>query len=116
MTLLILGVVLWWATHSIPLVAPQFRAAMVARHGEKTWRIALRPERIVLGAAGGPGVPGRVAQISYLGERAQLIVETDSLGPLLVSRPTWKAGIHPERDLPVTLTWDRDACVFLEEA
>ena len=38
MTLLILGVVLWWATHSIPLVAPQFRAAMVARHGEKTWR------------------------------------------------------------------------------
>ena len=81
-----------------------------------TARIALRPERIVLGAAGGPGVPGRVAQISYLGERAQLIVETDSLGPLLVSRPTWKAGIHPERDLPVTLTWDRDACVFLEEA
>ena len=79
-------------------------------------RVALRPERIALGAAGTPGVPGRIGQVSYLGERAQVIVETEGLGPLLVSRPTWKAGLHPERDLPVSLTWDRDACVFLEEA
>ena len=77
-------------------------------------RVALRPERIALGPAGGEGVPGRIAQVSYLGERAQLIVETERLGPLLVSRPTWKAEIHPDAGLPVTLRWERDACVFLE--
>ena len=79
-------------------------------------RVALRPERIALGPAGQAGVPGRISQVSYLGERAQLIVETEGLGPLLVSRPTWKAQIHPEPGLPVTLRWERDACVFLEEA
>ena len=77
-------------------------------------RVALRPERIALGPAGGEGVAGRIAQVSYLGERAQLIVETERLGPLLVSRPTWKAAIHPDAGLPVTLRWDRDACVFLQ--
>ena len=41
-------------------------------------------------------------------------METERLGPLLVSRPTWKAAIHPDAGLPVTLRWDRDACVFLQ--
>ena len=77
-------------------------------------QVALRPERIALGPEGAEGVPGRIDQVSYLGERAQLIVETERLGPLLISRPTWKAEIHPEPGLPVSLRWERDACVFLE--
>ncbi|MEC9434217.1 MAG: NnrU family protein [Pseudomonadota bacterium] len=38
MTLLILAIVLWWATHSIPLLAPGLRASVVAKQGEKAWR------------------------------------------------------------------------------
>jgi putative spermidine/putrescine transport system ATP-binding protein len=76
-------------------------------------QVALRPERIALGPAGGAGVAGTVRQASYLGERVQVIVDTPSCGELLVSRPTWKAEIHPDPGLPVTLSWDRDACVFL---
>jgi len=79
-------------------------------------QVALRPERIALGPAGGDGFAGVIRQVSYLGERAQVIVDTASCGELLVSRPTWKAAIHPDPGLPVTLSWDRDACVFLDAA
>ncbi len=38
MTLLILGILLWWVSHSFPLVAKGRRDALVARMGEGTWK------------------------------------------------------------------------------
>lgn len=38
MTLLILGVVLWWASHMVPILARPTRDAMAARLGEGPWK------------------------------------------------------------------------------
>ena len=76
-------------------------------------RAALRPERLRLAAPGEEFLPARVRQVSYLGERCQVIVTHDTLGDLLVSCPTWKTDITPAPDLPVSIGWDRDACVLL---
>ncbi|WP_428928878.1 ABC transporter ATP-binding protein [Marinibacterium sp. SX1] len=76
-------------------------------------RVALRPERLRLAAPGEEFLPARVRQVSYLGERCQVIVTHDTLGDLLVSCPTWKSGLTPAPDLPVSIGWDRDACVLL---
>lgn len=39
MSLLILGLIIWWATHTSPLVAPGARNAAIARLGETGWKI-----------------------------------------------------------------------------
>lgn len=76
-------------------------------------RIALRPERLRLGPQGSELLPAKVKQVSYLGERCQVIVTHDGLGDLLVSRPTWKTDITPTPDLAVSIGWDPDAPVVL---
>lgn len=90
-------------------------AAVATETGPKTGpaKVALRPERLRLGAPGEEFLPARVRQVSYLGERCQVIVAHETLGELLVSCPTWKTDITPEPDLPVSIGWDRDACVLL---
>lgn len=79
---------------------------------KKAW-LALRPERLRLGAPGEELLPAQISQVSYLGERCQVIVRHESLGELLVSCGTWKSGITPTPGLDVSIGWDRDACVVL---
>ncbi|WP_193179320.1 ABC transporter ATP-binding protein [Nisaea sediminum] len=76
--------------------------------------VALRPERIRLGTAGSEFLTGTVKQVSYLGERCQVLLSHGALGQILVSCPTWKAGIDPAPGLEVGFGWDADACVILE--
>ncbi len=78
--------------------------------------LALRPERIRLGHPGEEPFTGRVRQISYLGERCQVLVDHDVLGEVLVSQPTWHAGVRPEPRMDVSFGWDADACVPLTDA
>ncbi|MDK3018877.1 ABC transporter ATP-binding protein [Pseudodonghicola flavimaris] len=77
--------------------------------------LALRPERIRLGAPGQEAFTGRVRQISYLGERCQVLVDHDVLGEVLVSQPTWHAGLRPEPQMDVSFGWGAGACVPLLE-
>ncbi|QYX56180.1 ABC transporter ATP-binding protein [Roseovarius sp. SCSIO 43702] len=79
----------------------------------ETIEVALRPERIRLAEPGREMLEGTVRQVSYLGERCQVLVDQDEVGTLMVSRPTWKVGVTPKPGLPVSLGWDRDACVVL---
>lgn len=75
--------------------------------------LALRPERIRLGQPGQESFAGRIRQISYLGERCQVMVDTHDLGPILVSQPTWHAGLQPRPQMDVSFGWDPDAWVPL---
>lgn len=79
----------------------------------KTAKLALRPERLRMGPPDGEGLPARISQVSYLGERCQVIVTHEHLGDLLVSCGTWKSGIDPAPGLDVSIGWDPDACVVL---
>ena len=79
-----------------------------------TVKVALRPERIRMADVGKEMLSGTVRQVSYLGERCQVIVKHNSLGEILISRPTWKESVHPKAGLAVSFGWDRDACVILE--
>lgn len=79
-----------------------------------TVKVALRPERIRLAEAGRDMLSGTVRQVSYLGERCQVIVTHDVLGEVLVSQPTWKVAVTPKAGLAISFGWDRDACVILE--
>ncbi len=76
-------------------------------------KLALRPERLNLGAPGAHFLPAVVKQVSYLGERCQVIVTQDTLGEMLLSCPTWKTGITPVAGLAVSIGWDPDAPVVL---
>ncbi|MBU2960769.1 ABC transporter ATP-binding protein [Citreicella sp. C3M06] len=78
--------------------------------------LALRPERIRLGLPGDEPFTGRVKQISYLGERCQVLVDHDVLGEVLVSQPTWHSGVRPEPRMDVSFGWDAKACVALVDA
>ena len=77
--------------------------------------LALRPERIRIARPGEEAFSGRVRQISYLGERCQVIIEHPELGEMLVSQSTWHAGLRPEPQMDVSFGWDTDACVALRE-
>ncbi|MEP6149810.1 MAG: ABC transporter ATP-binding protein, partial [Nisaea sp.] len=76
--------------------------------------IALRPERIRLAEPGKEFLTGTVKQVSYLGERCQVLLTHSVLGQILVSCPTWKSGIDPNPGLHLSFGWDTDACVILE--
>lgn len=78
-------------------------------------KLALRPERLKLGAPGEEFLPAVVKQVSYLGERCQVIVKHETLGEMLISRPTWKTDITPVEGLAVSIGWDPDAPVVLSE-
>ena len=91
----------------------QFEVDAKGTSASQISRVALRPERLRLAEPGQEFLPATVKQVSYLGERCQVIVTHDQLGELLVSCPTWKTGITPRAGLPVSIGWDRDACVPL---
>lgn len=76
-------------------------------------RLALRPERVRLGQPGQEFLPAKVRQVSYLGERCQVIVSHAGLGDLLVSCATWQTGVAPKAGLEVSVGWDPNACVVL---
>lgn len=78
-------------------------------------KLAIRPERLKLGAPGAEFLPGVVKQVSYLGERCQVIVKHETLGELLVSCPTWKTDINPVAGLSVSIGWEPDAPVVLSK-
>ncbi|WP_245510786.1 ABC transporter ATP-binding protein [Antarcticimicrobium sediminis] len=78
-------------------------------------KLALRPERLKLGAPGEEFLPAVVKQVSYLGERCQVIVKHETLGEMLISCPTWKTDITPVAGLAVSIGWDPDAPVVLSE-
>ncbi|MBT0958448.1 ABC transporter ATP-binding protein [Alphaproteobacteria bacterium KMM 3653] len=75
--------------------------------------LALRPERLRLGLPGAELVPATVKQVSYLGERCQVLVVREGGEEFLVSRPTWKTDITPTPGLQVSIGWDADAPVVL---
>ncbi|MXN17797.1 ATP-binding cassette domain-containing protein [Pseudooceanicola sp. GBMRC 2024] len=77
--------------------------------------LALRPERIRLGLPGQEVFTGRIRQVSYLGERCQVLIDHADLGEVLVSQPTWHAGLRPEARMEVGFGWQPDACVALSE-
>lgn len=76
-------------------------------------QLALRPERLKLGAPNQEFLPAVVKQVSYLGERCQVIVTNEVFGELLVSCPTWKTDITPVAGLSVSIGWEPDAPVVL---
>ena len=77
--------------------------------------LALRPERIRIGAQGTERFHGVVRQTSYLGERCHLILDHPGFGGVLVSAPTWRMTVRPEIGGEVSFGWDDDACVVLAE-
>ncbi len=91
-------------------------------HGAKVV-VALRPERLVLGAAPPEAarnvMAGTVLTTAYLGERRQHYVKVDGMAePVAVSVPNQQRdGQHAvEQGQKVWLTWSDDACVVLDHA
>ncbi|MEM1044654.1 MAG: ABC transporter ATP-binding protein [Pseudomonadota bacterium] len=80
-----------------------------------TQRIAVRPERVRIGAAGANQFSGRVSKTSFLGGTSQLIVEHPEFGEIHASFPTLSADFDLSHNADVSFGWDRDACVFLED-
>lgn len=76
-------------------------------------RLALRPERIRLGAPGKEMFQGTVRQISYLGERCQVLVDHQDFGEILISHPTWHVDLRPEPHMQISFGWEAGACVPL---
>lgn len=52
--------------------------------------LGVRPEAVEVGPADGPGIPGRVARATYLGERVEVAIETE--------HGTVRADLDPEAD------------------
>ena len=76
--------------------------------------LSLRPEKIVLLAAGETAentVEGHIAAWSYLGAGFLLAVRTADLGEIRVTLPSWRAPIAPAEGLTVRLGWSADAAV-----
>lgn len=91
----------------------------VRLHGKASFNgtasLAVRPERVRLAEPGKESFSGEIRQVSYLGERCQVLVDHAQLGEILISQPTWQVGLKPEAHMPVSFGWDADAGVLLEE-
>ncbi|HJW21447.1 MAG TPA: ABC transporter ATP-binding protein, partial [Candidatus Limnocylindrales bacterium] len=79
--------------------------------------VVVRPERMRLGAAGGPGIPGRLVEATYLGEAIESRVETPRLGRLVVRHQNGDPSIVGGQAVgdEVTVRWDDTAAVALPE-
>lgn len=80
--------------------------------------LALRPEKLVLAAAGGKAKPGaltgRVAEAAYLGDRIHYQVSVDALGtPLAVSVNNVDGSTDFALGAPVTVGWAEAGGVIL---
>jgi putative spermidine/putrescine transport system ATP-binding protein len=79
--------------------------------------VALRPERIRLVEPGSQLVnilDGIIAEFSYLGTTFHLLVDT-TVGRLAVAVPTWRHGAAPVIGGKITLCWDPDASIRVEQ-
>ncbi len=76
--------------------------------------VALRPERLRLGAGLDNEVTGRVTQVAYRGEALALSVEIPTGQILRVTQPLADGfGAPPSPGTHVTLSWPASACVLL---
>ncbi|MEI4472991.1 ABC transporter ATP-binding protein [Frigidibacter sp. MR17.24] len=75
--------------------------------------VALRPERIRLAAPGVEAMQGTIRQVSYLGERCQVMVAHPVLGQMLISQPTWQSAVEPHPGTEVSFGWSPEAGVLL---
>ena len=71
--------------------------------------LAIRPQRLVLGDPG-PGIPGSVKRVAYLGSRVEYVVAT-AWGELLI----FDVDVHRlrRRDEAVAVTFAPDAAIVL---
>jgi putative spermidine/putrescine transport system ATP-binding protein len=79
--------------------------------------VALRPERLrVVGDGSQPRnqVEGTTAEFSYLGTSFHLLADT-AIGRLAVTIPTWRHGAPPVVGGKITLGWDPDASIRVED-
>ncbi len=79
--------------------------------------VALRPERIRPVEPGSQLVnilDGTIAEFSYLGTAFHLLVDT-AVGRLAVTVPTWRHGAPPVIGSKITLGWDADASIRVEQ-
>lgn len=91
-----------------PELKPEIGAAVL---------VALRPERIRLVEPGSQLVnilDGTIAEFSYLGTTFHLLVDT-VVGRLAVTVPTWRHGAAPVIGSRITLSWDPDASIRVEQ-
>jgi putative spermidine/putrescine transport system ATP-binding protein len=84
--------------------------------------LALRPERIIVVEPANNGTPqpanlvvGKIAGWSYVGTSFHLAVDTADAGRLSVTVPTWRHGAPPSVGARVTLGWDRDASIRVQD-
>ena len=80
--------------------------------------IALRPEKIEVVANGHPPAnvaTGTVTKWSYLGSEYHLVVQTNDIGEVAVTVPTWRHGPPPQAGQQVTIGWDPDASIGVVE-
>jgi len=80
--------------------------------------MALRPERIEI--VGGERRPvnmadGTIGAWSYLGTAFHLSVDTADFGRLAVTVPSWRHGAPPEVGQKITVGWDADASIPIED-
>ena len=80
--------------------------------------MALRPERIAI-VGDGPKpentVTGTISSWSYLGTSFHLLVDTPDTGQLAVTAPTWRHGAPPAPGQSITVGWDADASISIED-
>ena len=77
--------------------------------------VAVRAEALRLAADGEPGIPARVAGVSFLGDSVQFVLITDSGAELLARIPPAQAP-HLSTDDRVAVQWDEsDARLFPRE-
>jgi putative spermidine/putrescine transport system ATP-binding protein len=80
--------------------------------------VALRPERLglVTGTDSRPAnaIDGTIAEFSYRGTSFHLLVDT-AVGQLAATVPTWRHGAPPAIGGKITLGWDPDASIRVED-
>ena len=79
--------------------------------------VVVRPERMRIGPAGGPGVAGRLVEATYLGEAIESRVDTAGLGRLVVRHQNGDPAVTGGYAVgdEVTVSWDDTAAVALPE-
>ncbi|MEJ0070923.1 MAG: ABC transporter ATP-binding protein [Pseudomonadota bacterium] len=96
----------------------RFVQAGAAAAAEATVLLALRPEKIEI-VRDGSGLPNRlagtVANWSYAGAAFHLLVDTVDAGQMALTVPAWRHGTPPEIGAAITIGWDADASIPVED-
>jgi putative spermidine/putrescine transport system ATP-binding protein len=81
-------------------------------------RFTVRPEKIHLNEGDGPGEPGRIRDVVYLGMVTRYIVELDAGGELVVVKQNLETSSHEAleaRGRPVRLQWESEHTLVTTE-